>query len=159
MKRLFYGMALLFVVLCGSRDLSSASELTDPSEPSLHEAVWQAALLAVQQRGLSVVSASFEEGHIITTFAPLTSEALAQLALLPDQGQSERWSGGEYRYEVNLGNRLQGMRVNVSAAIRAWERVEQGLDRKTRQALQSNRSLEQAFLNAFTEALRQGATE
>lgn len=159
MKRFFYGIVLLLVVLCGSLALSSASELTDSSEPSLHEAVWQAALLAVQQRGLSVVSASFEEGHITTAFAPLTSEALSQLALLPDRDQFERWSGGEYRYEVNLGNRLQGMRVNVSAEIRAWERVEHSLDRKSGQALQSNRSLEQAFLSAFTEALRQGTTE
>lgn len=159
MKQVFTRLVLLMIACSITFSLAGASDTPEPPEPPFREVVWQAALRAVQQHGLSITLASFEEGRIVTGFIPLTAEAIAQHALLSDQDQHRQWGGGEYRYAVSLGNRSQGVRVAVAVEIQAWTPQSPAEPEARKQRLQSNQALEKEFLRAFTEALRQGATE
>jgi hypothetical protein len=161
MKRLLAWLVVFSLLFSAMPTYSGAAEESEGDALSLREAVWQAALRTLHERGVAILTSSFEEGRILTEFTPLAQDQLLASALFPDQEHHRPWDGAEYRYAVGIGKKGEGLRVSIQAEIRAWTwESPAALDQpEKKQALSSNRSLEREFLNAFTTALQQGVAE
>jgi hypothetical protein len=129
-------------------------------EQSLGEVMWRAAMRALEQRGMAIQTASKEQGQIITELAALDPHVVSNAVVLNDQDQGVMWARAEYRYLIGIGVRSdkaqpdQGKeRLLVKAEIWAWEQGPTS-NPEAKRALQSNKTLEQEFLDAFTSALR-----
>lgn len=147
----------LFGVLAASCTTVFRSEATEQdSEPSAREIVWRAVLRVLEERGLTILSASMEEGRIATAFASLDRGAIERAALLTEADRAVKWADAEYRYEINIGSLSDRLRVSAKAEIRAWENQKAN---QAKRVLQSNRTLEQEFLKAFSTALGREAGE
>jgi hypothetical protein len=157
MRWLVSGVITLLLLLGSARANAMTLEAPEPPELSLHEVVWQTALLVLAEQGLTVHSASVAEGRITTAFMMLDPEALSATTLLSNPDRGSQWAGAEYRLDIDLGRRTNRVRIAVTAEIWAWERQEPTATPgpEAKRPLQSSRALEWAFLAALTGALGQ----
>ena len=100
MRWLVSGVITLLLLLGSALDNSVTLEALEPPELSLHEVVWQTALLVLAEQGLTVHSAPVAEGRIMTAFTMLDPEALLATTLPSnqDRGAHAGWGRVSARY-------------------------------------------------------------
>lgn len=168
-------VALLILPLAIPADLSAqetqtredappASQVGDttagePPELSVSEVMWRAAIRALEERGMTIHTASEDARQIVTEFTSLDPNAISSFVVLQEQDQEVKWARAEYRLSIAIAPRSNdaqpnqkkdGMRVLIKAEIGAWE---QGPRLEARRALQSNNALEKEFLQGFLNAV------
>lgn len=138
---------------------SSPAEV-GPIDQDTRQLIWQAILRALASRGMVTNSASFEQGLVMTEFAPLEGTAIEHVALLSDAERTVHWTSGEYRYVVDIGDVPGKLRLAVRVEIRAWAQdAASAPQADVKHGLSSNRTLEKEFLQAFSLALSQGGEQ
>jgi len=155
MTRLVKIAALLWFLLSVAGG-AAASEVDDLS---IREAMWRAAILALEEHGMTIQTASKEQGVIVTAFAALDPRAVYRAATLHDEDQGLQWARTEYRYFINIGVQPDHARPEkkkekllIKAEIWAWAQSTL-LSPEEKRDLQSNQTLEKEFLQTFTRAL------
>src|SRR5262245_9563255 len=121
------------------------ADLTRPNADLL----WDAALLALRDRGMTVDAAARNEGRVTSAYHPLDIHALWRFTV-SDEGSRPPISA-EYRYVVHVGGRPDRARISVRAEIRGTVQDDQAQE-ATLRALRSNHALEKAFIRAFSDA-------
>jgi hypothetical protein len=122
-------------------------------DDNMRRDLWEVVLRAVAARGLTAEQASFEQGQVTTTFVALDVNTLAHVATLSETDRAVAWVGAEYRYVVSLGDKPDRVRIGATAEIRAWTAEDLAAGVGTKRTLPSNRTLEKAFMQAFSKAL------
>ena len=156
--------ALFMVVSLGAATALVSGEERHDGEPAVltrpaRDLLWEAALVALGERGLIADVMAREEGQITSMFAPLDVDEVGRFTV-PDQDTGrDSWNGAEYRYVVNLGDLPDRARISVRAEIRGSMRADPSAEPTTRSALRSNRVLEKEFMKAFGSALGRLGTD
>ena len=162
MKRFIKIITLPICFLLGSFSSGNAlSQLPTPS-PDEMEVVWRAVLLALEERSLSVMAASKEEGRIVSEFGPLDAQALPKITSLADRDHDRKWAGGEYRYVIDIGRRATGRGgILVRTEIKAWEQEKPAGTPASdaKRVLKSNNTLEREFLQTLSGTLARADAE
>ena len=156
MTRIVKGVAILWLLV----GVAAANDMgVEAPDLSLRQVMWRAAVLALEERGIAIQTTSKEKWWIITELAALDTHAVSKAVVLNDQDQEVKWARAEYRYLIGIGARsdnaqpgLVKERLLVKAEVWAWEQGPMPRP-KAKRALQSNNTLEQEFLQAFTSAL------
>lgn len=133
--------------------LPGAPAMVEAPDDNMRRDLWEAVLRAVAARGLTVEQASFEQGQVTTTFVVLDVITLADVATLSEADRALSWVGAEYRYLVSIGDKPDRARIGATAEIRAWTAEDLAVGAGTKRSLPSNRTLEKAFMQAFSKAL------
>jgi hypothetical protein len=161
MKRFIKIITLPICFLLGSFSSSNAFSQS-PAPPDEVEVVWRAVLLALEERGLSAMAASKDEGRIVSGFGPLDAQAVPKMTSLADQDHDRKWAGGEYRYVIDIGRRAAGRGgILVRTEIKAWEqeKLESPSASAAKRVLKSNNTLERKFLQILSSTLARADAE
>jgi hypothetical protein len=140
--------------------VSAANDMgVEEPELSAGEVMWRAAVLALEERGLAIQSASKEKRWIITELAALDPHGVSNAVVLNDQDQEVKWARAEYRYLIgfragsdNARPELEKERILVKAEVWAWDQGPAPRP-EAKRVLESNQTLEREFMQAFTSAL------
>ncbi len=161
-RRLTLALTLVCFLHCLPPRALAADPVAPPSgHPATVEApdidmrrdLWEVVLRAVAARGLTVEQAVFEQGQVTTAFVALDVQTLAEAATLSEADRALAWVGAEYRYVVSIGDHPERVRIGATAEIRAWTAEDLAAGADTKRPLPSNRTLEKAFMQAFSKAL------